>query len=113
MLAPQMMSEKIRMKEMVVKSRACVPLPVSPKVWEMIMAMAKLKAAANILVPKVFRIFLNTVLRFIHRKNNNYPLDFQICPLQLSLSAPVTEANTLVFPSNLNSPRKAKTNASL
>ena len=63
MLAPQMMSEKMRMKEMVVKSSACVPLPVSPKVWEMIMAMAKLRAAASILVPKVFRIFLNTMLR--------------------------------------------------
>ena len=62
MLAPQMMSEKIRIKEMVVKSRACVPLPVSPKVWEMIMAMAKLRAAASILVPKVFRIFLNTTV---------------------------------------------------
>lgn len=98
---------------MVVSRSACVPLPVSPKVWEMIMAMAKLKIAASILVPKVLRIFLNTVPRFIHRKNNNYSLDFQICPLQLSLSAPVTEAKTLVFPSNLNNPRKAKTKASL
>ena len=62
MLAPQMISEKMRMKEMVVKSRACVPLPVSPKVWEIIMAMAKLRTAANILVPKVFRIFLNTTV---------------------------------------------------
>ena len=61
MLAPQTMSEKIRTKEMVVRSSACVPLPVSPKVWEMIMAMTKLSAAANIFVPKVFRIFLNTV----------------------------------------------------
>ena len=62
MLAPQTMSEKMRMKEMVVRSRACVPLPVSPKVWEMIMAMTKLSAAANIFVPNVFRIFLNTGL---------------------------------------------------
>ena len=98
---------------MVVSRSACVPLPVSPKVWEMIMAMAKLKNAASILVPKVFRIFLNTVPRFIHRKNNNYSLDFQIRPLQLSLSAPVTEDSTLVFPSSLKSPRKAKTKASL
>ena len=74
MLAPQMMSEKIRMKEMVVKSRACVPLPVSPKVWEMIMAMAKLRTAASILVPKVFRIFLNTglSLTLIERKNTKF-----------------------------------------
>ena len=61
MLAPQMMSEKMRMNEMVANSRACVPFPVSPKVWEMIMAMRKLSAAANIFVPKVFRIFLNTM----------------------------------------------------
>ena len=74
MLAPQMMSEKMRMKEMVVKSRACVPLPVSPKVWEMIMAMAKLRAAASILVPKVFKIFLNTGLSFtlMQRKNTKF-----------------------------------------
>ena len=38
MLAPQTMSEKMRIKEMVVKSNAWVPLPVSPRVWEMIMA---------------------------------------------------------------------------
>ena len=61
MLAPQMMSEKMRIKEMVVNSKACVPLPVSPKVWEMIMAIRKLSPAAAIFVPKVFRIFLNTV----------------------------------------------------
>ena len=60
MLAPQTMSEKMRMNEIVVRSSACVPLPVSPKVWEMIMAMTKLSPAANIFVPKVFRIFLNT-----------------------------------------------------
>ena len=113
MLAPHTISEKMRMNVMEVNTSDCVPEPVSPKVWEMIMAMAKLRTAASILVPKVFRIFLNTVPRFIHRKNNNYSLDFQIRPLQLSLSAPVTEAKTLVFPSNLNRPRKAKTNASL
>ena len=74
MLAPQMMSEKIRIKEMVVSRSACVPLPVSPKVWEMIMAMAKLRAAASILVPKVFRIFLNTglSLTLIERKNTKF-----------------------------------------
>ena len=74
MLAPQMISEKMRMKEMVVKSSACVPLPVSPKVWEMIMAIAKLRAAASILVPKVFRIFLNTrlSLTLIERKNTKF-----------------------------------------
>ena len=74
MLAPQMMSEKIRIKEMVVKRSACVPFPVSPKVWEMIIAMAKLRAAASILVPKVFRIFLNTglSLTLIERKNTKF-----------------------------------------
>ena len=61
MLAPQMMSEKMRMNEMVVSNRACVPFPVSPKVWEMMMAMRKLSAAAAIFVPKVFRIFWNTL----------------------------------------------------
>ena len=113
MLAPHTMSEKMRMKEMVVRSRACVPLPVSPSVREMIMAMRKLSAAANIFVPKVFRIFLNTGLLIINGKNSNNQLFFQILPLQLSLSAPVTEANTLVFPSNRSKPRKAKTKASL
>jgi hypothetical protein len=49
------------MNEMVAKSRACVPLPLSPRVWEMMMAIRKLSAAARILVPKVFRIFLNTM----------------------------------------------------
>ena len=74
MLAPQMMSEKMRIKEIVVKSSACVPLPVSPIVWEMIMAMAKLRTAASILVPKVFRIFLNTglSLTLIERKNTKF-----------------------------------------
>ena len=74
MLAPQIMSEKIRIKDMVVRRSACVPLPVSPKVWEMIMAMAKLRAAASILVPKVFRIFLNTglSLTLIERKNTKF-----------------------------------------
>ena len=74
MLAPQMMSEKMRIKEMVVSRSACVPLPVSPKVWEMIMAMAKLRTAASILVPKVFRIFLNTglSLTLIERKNTKF-----------------------------------------
>lgn len=59
---------------MVAKRSACVPLPVSPKVWEMIMAMAKLSAAASILVPKVFRIFLNTgfSLTLIERKNTKF-----------------------------------------
>ena len=71
MLAPQMMSEKMRMNEMVAISRACVPFPVSPKVCEMIMAMRKLSAAANIFVPKVFRIFLNTVFLIIDCKNRN------------------------------------------
>ena len=113
MLAPHTISEKMRMNVMEGNTSDCVPEPVSPKVWEMIIAMAKLRTAASILVPKVFRIFLNTVPRFIHRKNNNYSLDFQIRPLQLSLSAPVTEAKTLVFPSILNNPRKAKTKASL
>ena len=60
MLAPQTMSEKMRMNEMVVKSKACVPLPVSPRVWEIMMAIRKLSPAAAIFVPKVFRIFLNT-----------------------------------------------------
>ena len=74
MLAPQTMSEKIRIKEMVVRRSACVPLPVSPKVWEMIMAMAKLRATASILVPKVFKIFLNTGLSFtlMQRKNTKF-----------------------------------------
>ena len=60
MLAPQTISEKMRMKVMEVSTSDCVPEPVSPKVWEMIMAMTKLRTAASILVPKVFRIFLNT-----------------------------------------------------
>ena len=34
MLAPQIISEKISMKEIVVRSSACVPLPVSPRVLE-------------------------------------------------------------------------------
>ena len=81
MLAPQMMSEKMRMKEMVANSRACVPLPLSPKVWEMIMTMRKLSAAASILVPKVFRIFLNTGSSFtlFQRKNTKFsviPVNF-------------------------------------
>ena len=60
MLAPHTISEKIRMKEMVANTSDCVPEPLSPKVWEMIIAMTKLSTAANIFVPKVFRIFLNT-----------------------------------------------------
>ena len=68
MLAPQMMSEKMRMKEMVVKRSACVPLPVSPNVWEMIMAMRKLSKAAAIFVPNVLRIFLNTGFRDYQRQ---------------------------------------------
>ena len=82
MLAPQMISEKMRMKEMVVKSRACVPLPVSPKDWEMIMAMAKIRTAANTLVPKVFRIFLNTGFSFtlFQRKNTK----FSVIPINFS-----------------------------
>jgi hypothetical protein len=63
MLAPPTISEKMRMKVMVATTSDCVPEPVSPKVWEMIMAMRKLSTAANIFVPKVFRIFLNTRLR--------------------------------------------------
>ena len=63
MLAPQTISEKMRMKVMEVSTSDCVPEPVSPKVWEMIMAMRRLSAAARIFVPKVFRIFLNTMLR--------------------------------------------------
>ena len=113
MLAPHTISEKIRMKEMVANTSDCVPEPSSPKVWEMIMAMTKLSTAANIFVPKVFRIFLNTGSLVINGKNSNNQLFFQILPLQLSLSAPVTEANTLVFPSMRSKPRKAKTKASL
>ena len=81
MLAPQIMSEKIRMNEMVASSKACVPFPVSPKVWEMIMAMRKLSAAANIFVPKVFRIFLNTMFRIGIAKIGIYNLiaSFSFC----------------------------------
>ena len=74
MLAPHTISEKMRMNVMEVNTSDCVPEPVSPKVWEMIMAMAKLRAAASILVPKVFRIFLNTglSLTLIERKNTKF-----------------------------------------
>ena len=67
-------SEKMRMKAMVATTNDCVPEPVSPKVWEMIMAMAKLRTAASILVPKVFRILLNTglSLTLIERKNTKF-----------------------------------------
>ena len=61
MLAPHTISENMRMKVMEVSTSDCVPEPVSPKVWEMIMAIRKLSAAARIFVPKVFRIFLNTM----------------------------------------------------
>ena len=61
MLAPQMMSEKMRMNEIVASNKACVPLPLSPRVWEIMIAIRKLSAAAAIFVPKVFRIFLNTI----------------------------------------------------
>ena len=64
MLAPHTISEKMRMKVMVAVTNDCVPDPVSPNVCEMIMAMTKLSAAANIFVPKVFRIFLNMILCF-------------------------------------------------
>ena len=74
MLAPHTISEKMRMNVMEVNTSDCVPEPVSPKVWEMIMAMAKLRTAASILVPKVFRIFLNTglSLTLIERKNTKF-----------------------------------------
>ena len=42
MLAPQTISEKMRMKVMEVSTSDCVPEPVSPKVWEMMMAMRRL-----------------------------------------------------------------------
>ena len=61
MLAPQTISEKMRMKVMEVSTSDCVPEPVSPNVCEMMMAITKLSAAARIFVPKVFRIFLNTM----------------------------------------------------
>ena len=74
MLAPHTISEKMRINVMEVNTSDCVPEPVSPKVWEMIMAMAKLRTAASILVPKVFRIFLNTglSLTLIERKNTKF-----------------------------------------
>ena len=70
------------MNVMEVNTSDCVPEPVSPKVWEMIMAMAKLRAAASILVPKVFRIFLNTglSLTLIERKNTK----FSVMPTNVS-----------------------------
>ena len=82
MLAPHTISEKMRMNVMEVNTSDCVPEPVSPKVWEMIMAMAKLRTAASILVPKVFRIFLNTglSLTLIERKNTKFsviPINFR------------------------------------
>ena len=82
MLAPHTISEKMRMNVMEVNTSDCVPEPVSPKVWEMIMAMAKLRTAASILVPKVFRILLNTglSLTLIERKNTKFsviPINFR------------------------------------
>ena len=55
-------SEKIRINVMVVSSRACVPLPVSPRTCERSTAIRKLMTAAVILVPKVLMIFLNIPL---------------------------------------------------
>ena len=74
MLAPHTISEKMRLNVMEVNTSDCVPEPVSPKVWEMIIAMAKLRTAASILVPKVFSIFLNTglSLTLIERKNTKF-----------------------------------------
>ena len=82
MLAPHTISEKMRMNVMEVNTSDCVPEPVSPKVWEMIMAMAKLRTAASILVPKVFRIFLNTGSSFtlFQRKNTK----FSVIPINYS-----------------------------
>jgi hypothetical protein len=56
-------------------------------------------------------VFIPSVGRFSFRQLADFYL--QILPLQLSLSAPVTEAKTLVFPSKRSKPRKAKTKASL
>ena len=69
MLAPPTISEKMRIKVMVACTNDCVPEPVSPSVRDMIMAMRKLSAAANIFVPNVFVIFLNTgTVKFIRAK---------------------------------------------
>ena len=72
MLAPQMMSEKMRMNEMVASSRACVPFPVSPRTCERSTAIRKLMTAAVILVPKVLTIFLNIPLAWFLSHVNDF-----------------------------------------
>ena len=89
--------------------------------------LIRCKNTTFLLIYKVFCIFhsvswlvfIPSVGRFSFRQlagfhSVSWPVFYlQICPLQLSLSAPVTEAKTLVFPSKRSNPRKAKTRASL
>ena len=62
-LAPQTISENIRMKLMFVKTSDCTPLPLSPNTWEMMIAIVRLKTATRIFVPKVLRIFPNILVK--------------------------------------------------